>query len=87
MKATIDIEESLYRQLKIEAARTGRTVRDLVADGLRLVLGLPATGAAAVREDAGDWYGALRKYAPSARGAHDLASMRRSVAKRRPRRG
>jgi len=86
MKATIDIDEALYRQLKIEAARTGRTIRELVAEGLKHVLGWPTAGAAAVREDSPAWYGALRKYAPNAGGKHDLAAMRRSVARRRPRR-
>lgn len=85
MKATIDIDEALYRQLKIEAARTGRTIRDLVAEGLRHVLGLRAGSPAEVREDAFGWYGGLRKYAANA-GEHDLAAMRRSIAKRRPRR-
>jgi len=86
MKATIDIDETLYRQLKIEAARTGRTIRDLVAEGLRQVLGLPRAGASVVHEDTSSWYGVLRKYAPNAHGKHDLASIRRSIAKRRPRR-
>lgn len=85
MKATIDIDEALYRQLKIEAARTGRTIRALVADGLRLVLGL-APAPAGVRENDESWFGALRKYAPNAGGRHDMAAVRRSIAKRRPRR-
>lgn len=84
MKATIDIDDALYRQLKIEAARSGRTVRELVSEGLRLVLGWPARQAPAVREDSFTWVGGLRKYASNARGKHDMASIRRSIAKRRP---
>lgn len=38
MKATIDFDDALYRRLKIEAARRGRTIRELVADGVRHVL-------------------------------------------------
>ena len=38
MKATIDFDDALYRRLKIEAARCGRTVRELVAEGVRQVL-------------------------------------------------
>ncbi|GJG86284.1 hypothetical protein tb265_14650 [Gemmatimonadetes bacterium T265] len=41
MKATIDFDDALYRRLKIEAARRGRTIRDLVADGVRQVLNAP----------------------------------------------
>ncbi len=41
MKATIDFDDALYRRLKIEAARRGRTIRDLVADGVRQVLDTP----------------------------------------------
>ena len=87
MKATMDIDAALYRQLKVEAARRGRTIRDLVAEGVRRVLALPASR----REDPGaarpaPWFGALRRYAGNAGGAHDLAAMRRSVARARRRR-
>lgn len=34
MKATIDFDGQLYRRLKVEAARRGRTVRELVAEGV-----------------------------------------------------
>lgn len=37
MKATIDFDDARYRRLKIEAARRGRTVRELVAEGVRVV--------------------------------------------------
>ena len=46
-KATIEFEDLLYRRLKVEAARRGRTVRDLVAEGLRHVLDAPALPSAA----------------------------------------
>ncbi len=42
MKATIEFDDTRYRRLKIEAARRGRTVRELVADGVRHVLDAPA---------------------------------------------
>jgi hypothetical protein len=38
MKATIDIPDDLYREAKIYAAMLGTKVKDLVAEGLRLVL-------------------------------------------------
>jgi hypothetical protein len=82
MKATIDIDPTLYRRLKIEAARSGRTIRELVAEGLRHVLGMPPV----VRDPGAQseaWFGSLRSFAPYAGGAHDLAAMRRSVAEGR----
>jgi hypothetical protein len=38
MKATIEIDDDLYRQVKAAAAIRGRKVKDLVAEGLRTVL-------------------------------------------------
>ncbi|MEO5964263.1 MAG: hypothetical protein ABIR11_02265 [Candidatus Limnocylindrales bacterium] len=35
MKVTIDLEPDLYRWVKVEAARTDRSVRDLVAEAIR----------------------------------------------------
>jgi len=38
MKATIEIDDELYRQVKAAAAIRGRKVKDLVAEGLLIVL-------------------------------------------------
>jgi len=38
MKATIEIDDELYRQVKAAAAIRGRKVKDLVAEGLRALL-------------------------------------------------
>jgi hypothetical protein len=38
MKATIEIDDDLYRRVKAAAAIRGRKVKDLVAEGLRTVL-------------------------------------------------
>ncbi|HET7039558.1 MAG TPA: hypothetical protein VFH97_06705 [Gemmatimonadales bacterium] len=81
MKATIDFDEALYRRLKIEAARRGRTVRELVAEGVRWVLGMPPAGAGAGTAET-PWFGSLKRYAANA-AEHDLAAMRRSVARAR----
>ena len=38
MKATIEVDDELYRQLKAEAALRGGKVKELVSEGIRLVL-------------------------------------------------
>lgn len=40
MKTTIEIPDDLYRQAKVQAAHENRKMKDLVSEGLRLVLGL-----------------------------------------------
>lgn len=88
MKATIDLDEALYRRLKVEAARRGRTVRELVAEGIRAVIDVPPQ-AESVSEStlAPGWFGSLNAYAGCAE-RHDLDAMRASIAhgrKQRPR--
>ncbi len=38
MRTTVDLPDELLRRAKSEAALRGRTLKDLVAEGLRLVL-------------------------------------------------
>jgi hypothetical protein len=38
MKTTVEVPDELYRRAKAEAALRGRKLRDLVEEGLRLVL-------------------------------------------------
>ena len=88
MKATIDFEPALYRRLKIEAARRGRTVRDLVAEGVRAILDMPAT---ATKGPAPEhlvatwrpaWFGSLGR--PGRAGTdHSMIAVRESVARGR----
>ena len=42
MKTTVDVSDELYRRAKSEAALRGRKLKDLVEEGLRLVLELHA---------------------------------------------
>ncbi len=84
MKATIDFDDALYRRLKIEAARRGRTVRDLVADGVRLVLDAPATTGAGTVTESPDawrppWFGALARYGRAV-DEHAMSAVRESIA-------
>ena len=85
MKATIDFHETLYRQLKMEAARRGSTIRELVEDGVRYVLNNPPEAAPDQPASDPKWFGALREYAANANGAHDLPAIRRTIARKRPR--
>jgi hypothetical protein len=41
MKTTVELPDPLYRQAKAEAAFRGRKLKDLVEEGLRLVLETP----------------------------------------------
>ena len=41
MKTTVEVPDELYRRAKAEAALRGRKVKDLIEEGLRLVLGTP----------------------------------------------
>lgn len=87
MKATIDFDEHLYRRLKVEAARRGRTVRELVAEGVRYVLdGEPPETAvpdsAAASEWRPPWIGMLRPWAASV-SDHSMEAIRESIARGR----
>ena len=42
MKTTVEVPDELYRRAKAEAALRGRKLRDLVEEGLRLVLEGPS---------------------------------------------
>ena len=41
MKTTVEVSDALYRRVKSEAALRGRKLKDLVEEGLRLVLETP----------------------------------------------
>jgi hypothetical protein len=84
MKATIDLDAALYRRLKVEAARRGRTVRELVAEGIKAVIDVPPVTEARRAPAAPDWIGSLSAYAAQAQ-RHDLASIRESIARTRAR--
>jgi predicted component of type VI protein secretion system len=46
MKTTVEVPDDLYRRAKAEAALRGRKLKDLIEDGLRLVLDAPREVAA-----------------------------------------
>ena len=43
VKTTVEVPDDLYRRAKAEAALRGRKLKDLVEEGLRLVLDAPRT--------------------------------------------
>jgi plasmid stability protein len=45
MKTTLDLPDDLYRKVKTRAARENRKVRELVTDGLRMLLASPGPSA------------------------------------------
>ena len=57
MKVTIDLDTDLYRAVKVEAARTDRSVRDIVDEALEAWL-----EAAEAREDRASAEAALAEY-------------------------
>ncbi len=57
MKVTIDLDPDVYRAIKVEAARTDRSVRDLVDEALEAWL-----AAAEEREDRESAEAALAEY-------------------------
>ncbi|HVC57538.1 MAG TPA: hypothetical protein VND95_16420 [Stellaceae bacterium] len=61
MRTTVDIPDELLRRAKSEAALKGRKLRDLVEEGLRLVLAAPPAGGEPPRQ-----------LPPSKPTAHDL---------------
>lgn len=85
MKATIDFDDALYRRLKVEAARRGRTVRELVAEGVRYVLDMPEGAVSSAPTEADwkpAWFGALSRYG-AAVDEHSMDAVRASVARAR----
>ena len=84
MKATIDLDDALYRRLKVEAARRGRTVRELVADGIRAVLDAPAPVEASSVSEPPSWYGTLSTYGKKVED-HSVEAIRSSIARERKR--
>ena len=50
MKTTIELSDELFRKVKAEAALRGRKLKDLVAEGLRLVLEAPESAASSAKK-------------------------------------
>jgi hypothetical protein len=66
MKTTIELPDDLYRSAKLEAAASGRKLKDLVEEGLRHVLKAPPRPASrpTLAELVKDVYGAVNSGIP-----------------------
>jgi predicted component of type VI protein secretion system len=84
MKTTVEMPDELYRRAKAEAALRGRKLKDLIEEGLRLVLETtrPEPGRPSLAELMRDARGVVDSGVP------DLASNKRHLADfgRKPRR-
>lgn len=89
MKATIEVPDDLYQQVKAKSALEGRAVREVAEELFRgYVSGEPrpadgrppAAGASATRDETPvlPWFGALRKYARRVQ-QHDMEAIRKSI--------
>ncbi len=83
MKATIHFDDHLYRRLKVEAARRGRTVRELVAEGVRRVLDMPPSAGQPLDEPRTadwrpSWLGSLESHARAV-DDHSMPAIRSSI--------
>jgi len=84
MKATMDIPDELYRKVKARSALRGETVRSVAVQLFSDWLDeREPSSPAIVRESAlPAWFASARKYAHRVKG-HDMASIRRSIARGR----
>jgi len=89
MKTTLEIPDALFREAKVKAAMDGRKMKDLVAEGLTLVLTGPglvtvaalAASGSAEGKPTPSWYGALAPYARRAKAGSSMAAIRKSIAR------
>jgi hypothetical protein len=83
MKATFQIPDELYREVKAETAREGRTLREVAISLFEQWLKQkkqPAPHASVV-----DWHGfqpPLAEQMPAAVGEHGMEAMRRSITRK-----
>lgn len=92
MKATIEVPDELYRQVKAKSALEGRAVREVAIDLFRGYVGREAAasgGDLTLAEEAArvlggrevpSWFGMLNKYARRVE-KHDMDSIRASIAR------
>jgi hypothetical protein len=89
MKATMEIPDDLYRQVKAKSALGGRPVREVAVELFRRYVGLAEQGPGdrdsegrpgIEGEPAPEWFGILRGSARRVKN-HDMAAIRKSIAR------
>ena len=87
MKATMEIPDELYRQVKAKSALEGRPVREVAIELFRRYVGLGELGdrnlegqQPADSEATPEWFGVLRSSARTVE-RHDMEAVRESIAR------
>jgi hypothetical protein len=88
VKATIEVPDELYRQVKAKSALEGKAVREVTEELFRRYVTQEDRGpnperVAPARQKAGappHWFGILRSYATNAT-QHDVGAIRESIAR------
>ena len=92
MKATMEIPDELYRQVKAKSALEGRPVREVAVELFQRYVGLdepselgregrgPKGRHVIDGEPAPAWFGALRRFAQAVK-RHDMEAVRESIAR------
>ncbi len=86
MKATMDIPDELYRQVKAKSALEGRCVREVAVSLFDTWLHEEHTSEHEVSRKAPQepaWFGRLHRYAKRAKGHHDMDHVRDSISRGR----
>ncbi|MCX6935709.1 MAG: hypothetical protein NTZ01_05920 [Verrucomicrobia bacterium] len=86
MQTTLRINDQIYRNAKAEAARKGVTMTKFLEEALQLKMRQnterkPAQIRGALRFETPAWFGSLKKYAKTAKGKHDMESIRQSIGR------
>lgn len=86
MKATIEVPDALYRQVKAKSALEGRAIREVAVELFESYVGAgpskpkePSPPSTLDGEPLPSWFGALGKYTRQAK-RHDMESVRHSIA-------
>jgi hypothetical protein len=89
MKATLDIPDTLYRQVKAKSALEGSPIRLVAINLFSAWVNAVPTGElkkvvepARMKEPGPAWFGVARPYALKVK-RHDMAAVRESIARKR----
>jgi hypothetical protein len=61
MRTSLDIPDSIYREMRVRAASEGTTMREIILDGVALRLGM---GSATIKQDGRPRFPVIRSQKP-----------------------